>query len=103
MFRACDFNKFVHMALAAVRGGRTGEEANGRFLGRRRNRGEPGTGLAREREPAQVPGDRAKDRTDKIRATASYQGVLGGGEEFTGPLTCNQFEIECQCHGCFPE
>ena len=66
------------MALAAVAEGRPEEEADGRFLGRRRN------GDGSQEQGWQGRNCRAKDKVDKIRATGSYQRVLGEEEECAG-------------------
>lgn len=50
---------------------------------------------------AQASGDRAKDKTDKIRATGSYQRVLGGRGGVYRAVTVSQFEMEGLCHGNF--
>lgn len=77
-------------------GGRLEGKADGRLQGRRRKNGregEPGTGLAGRGETAEVPGDRAKDRKDKIRATGSYGESWVEGEEFTEPLTVSDLSV----------
>lgn len=47
--------------------------------------GEPGTGLAGGGGTEEVPGDRAKDRNDKISVTGSYRESWVDGRSLQSP------------------